>query len=145
MKSMLYISLITCMVLSSGCATNKGPEYNGQTYNQIKTSELGTLQSVRPVVISDDGSGKFIGALIGAVLGSTVGGGKGTALTTLAGGLGGSYVGSKVNKANASELIIQLDDGREIVSVVKGEGYKVGDRVQVIQSYGKIEQIYILK
>ncbi|MFT7860270.1 MAG: glycine zipper 2TM domain-containing protein [Sulfurimonas sp.] len=143
MKSILYTSLITCMVMT-GCAKNQGPEYDGKSYNQIKNYELGTVQSVRAVVISDDGSGTFIGALVGAVLGTTVGGGRGTTLTTLAGGLGGAYVGSEVGRANASELIIKLDDGQDIVTVVKGKGYKVGDRVQVIKARGKVEQVYIL-
>lgn len=143
MKSILYISLVTCMMMS-GCATNQGPEYDGKSYNQIKNYELGTVQSVRAVVVSDDGSGTFIGALVGAVLGTTMGGGRGTTLTTLAGGLGGAYVGSEVGRANASELIIELDSGMEIVTVVKGKGYKVGDRVQVIKARGKVEQVYIL-
>lgn len=143
MRNIVYISLITC-VLMSGCATNQGPEYDGKSYNQIKNYEVGTLKSVRAVVVSDDGSGTFIGALVGAVLGTTMGSGRGTTLTTLAGGLGGAYVGSEVGKANASELVIELDDGREIVTVVKGKGYKVGDRVQVIKAHGKVEQVYIL-
>jgi outer membrane lipoprotein SlyB len=144
MKSILYGSLITCMVLT-GCATNQGPEYDGKNYNEIKTYELGTLKVVRPVVISDDGSGTFIGAIVGTVLGTTLGGGRGTTLTTLAGGLGGAYVGSEVGKANASELTIELDDGRDIVTVVKGKGYRVGDRVQVIKAHGKVDQVYILE
>ncbi|MDH4944695.1 glycine zipper 2TM domain-containing protein [Sulfurimonas sp. C5] len=144
MKSILYGSLLTCMIFS-GCATNQGPEYDGKSYNQIKTYELGTVTSVRPVVISDDGTGTFIGAIVGTVLGTTLGGGRGTTLTTLAGGLGGAYVGSEVGKANASELFIDLDNGQDIVTVVKGKGYNVGDRVQVIKAHGKVEQVYILE
>jgi len=48
-------------------------------------------------------------------LGSMVGEGRGSALATLAGGLGGAYVGSQAAKANASELSVKLDDGRNIV------------------------------
>ena len=144
MKGILYGSLLMSLMLT-GCATHQGPEYEGKSYNQIKTYELGTVTSVRPVVISDDGSGTFIGAIVGTVLGTTLGSGRGTTLTTLAGGLGGAYVGSQIGKANASELFIDLDNGQDIVTVVKGKGYSVGDRVQVIKAHGKVEQVYILE
>ena len=68
--------LFLTSILFIGCATNEGPEYDGKNYNQIKRYEIGTVIAERPVVISDNGSGKFLGALIGAVLGSTIGSGK---------------------------------------------------------------------
>jgi len=143
MKKILMASLASILLLS-GCATNKGPEYSGSSYNRIKTYEIGTVKGVRPVVVSDNGMGTFIGALVGSVLGSTMGGGRGTSLTTLAGGLVGAYAGSEVNKANALELSVALDDGRDIVVVVKGTNFHAGDRVKIVKEGSKVDQVYLL-
>ncbi len=142
MKKILLASSLATMLLLSGCATNTGPEYNGNTYQQIKTYEIGTVQSVRPVVISDNGTGTFVGAIVGTVLGSMVGQGRGSVLGTLAGGLGGAYAGSQIAKANASELSVKLDDGRNVVVVVKGKTFLVGDRVKIIKDGNRADQVY---
>ena len=142
MKKVLLASSITAMLVLSSCATNSGPEYDGSSYRQIKTYEVGTVQSVRPVVISDNGTGTFVGAIVGTVLGSMVGQGRGSTLATLAGGLGGAYAGSQAAKANASELSVHLDDGRNIVVVVKGKEFLVGDRVKIIKDGNKADQVY---
>ncbi|QOP44952.1 glycine zipper 2TM domain-containing protein [Sulfurimonas paralvinellae] len=142
MKKFLTASSIIAMLILSGCATNSGPEYDGSSYREIKTYEIGTVRNVRPVVVSDSGTGTFLGAIVGTVIGSTMGGGRGTALTTLAGGLVGAYAGNQAGKANASELSVMLDDGRDIVVVVKGSGYSIGDRVKIIKDGKKVDQVY---
>ncbi len=140
-KIFMFISIVV-LFMTTGCATNEGPEYDGSTYQQIKRYEIGTVEGTRPVVISDNGTGTFIGAIVGTVLGSTMGGGRGSVLTTLAGGLGGSYVGSQVNKANAQELSVKLDNGEHIVVVAKGKDFFVGDRVKIIKEGNKVDQVY---
>ena len=140
-KFLLTLSLIMTLVFT-GCATSGGPEYSGATYQEIKTYEIGTVESVRPVVITDDGAGTFVGALVGAVLGSTVGRGNGNTLATLAGGLGGAYVGSQVQKANAQELSVKLDNGQNVVVVAKGKQFMVGDRVKIIKDGNRVDQVY---
>jgi len=142
MKKVLVASSLTAMLILTGCATNGGPEYSGDSYQQIKTYEIGTVQSIRPVVISDNGTGTFIGAIVGTVLGSMVGQGRGSTLATLAGGLGGAYAGNQVGKANASELSVKLDDGRDVVVVVKGKNFLVGDRVKIIKDGNRADQVY---
>ena len=142
MKKVLLASSITAILVLSGCATNSGPEYDGSSYRQIKTYEVGTVQSVRPVVISDNGTGTFVGAIVGTVLGSMIGEGRGSALATLAGGLGGAYVGSQAAKANALELSVKLDNGRNVVVVVKGKDFLVGDRVKIIKDGNRADQVY---
>ena len=142
MKKVLVASSLTAMLILTGCATNSGPEYSGGSYQQIKTYEIGTVQSIRPVVISDNGTGTFIGAIVGTVLGSMVGQGRGSTLATLAGGLGGAYAGSQIEKANASELSVKLDDGRDVVVVVKGKNFLVGDRVKIIKDGNRADQVY---
>jgi len=140
MKFFGYLTL-TLLLLTSGCATNEGPEYSGKDYNQIKHYDTGKVIEVRAVVITDDGSGKFLGAIIGVVLGSTVGRGSGTTLAMLGGGLAGGYAGSQIGKANATELTVELDNGGHIVVVVKGKHIEVGDRVKIIKDGNKASEV----
>jgi len=141
MNKIVYIAVASILTFS-GCATNGGPEYNGNTYNQIKQQEIGTVIYARPVIIDDNGSGKFLGAIVGAVLGSTLGRGRGNKLTTLGGGLLGGYAGNEINKANAYELTVKLNTGNTIVVVAKGRGYRVGDKVQIIRDGSRVAQVY---
>jgi outer membrane lipoprotein SlyB len=140
MKKLASI-VVGASLLISGCATNQGPEYSGKDYNQIKHYEIGTVVGVRPVVVTDSGTGTFLGALIGTVLGSTVGRGSGTTLAMLGGGLAGSYAGSEIAKANASELTVELDSGDNIVVVVKGKHIVTGDRVKIIKDGNRASEV----
>lgn len=140
MKILISLSLAG-LLLFSGCATNTGPEYDGENYTQIKSYEIGTVTKSRPVVINDDGSGKFIGALVGAVLGSLIGSNKGSVLAMLGGGLGGRYVGSEIAKANGEELTVELDHGEEVVIVLKGNRFLAGDRIKIIRDGNKVAQV----
>lgn len=141
MKKLISVSIVALMLLS-GCATNKGPEYSGNDYNQVKRYETGMVLEARPVIISDAGSGKFLGAIIGAVLGSTMGRAEGRTLATLGGGLAGGYAGNEIGKANGVELTVELDNGEHIVVVAKGNNIVAGDRVKIIKNGSKIEQVY---
>ncbi|WP_373002515.1 glycine zipper 2TM domain-containing protein [Sulfurimonas sp.] len=141
MTTKFIYTLLASIIVFAGCATNKGPEYDGRNYNQIKRYEVGTVIKSRPVVIKDDGSGKFFGALIGTVLGSLVGRSSGKTLATLGGGLGGYYAGSEIGKANGEELTVELDDGEEVVVVIKGNRFKAGDRVKIIKDGNRVAQV----
>lgn len=143
-KSILMAgALIAAMVpLFSGCATNKGPEYDANSYRQIKRYVVGTVIAERPVVVKDDGKGTFIGALVGTVLGSMTGGGRGSTLMALGGGLGGAYAGSEIGKANAEELTIELDNYEVVIIVVKGDNtYEVGDRIKIIKDGNRVASV----
>ena len=140
----IVLAVSVMVLLMSGCATNDGPEYDGSTYQQIKRYEVGRVEGIRHVVVSDNGTGTFLGALTGAILGSTVGNGNGSTLAALAGGLGGAYVGSQVNKANAQELSVKLDNGEHIVVIAKGKEFHVGDKVKIIKDGNKVDQVYKL-
>jgi|FLOH01.1.fsa_nt_gi outer membrane lipoprotein SlyB len=142
MIKQILLSASIATLLLSGCARNDVPEYDGKNYSAIKKYQTGTVIRERPVVISDSGAGKFLGAIIGAVLGTTVGHGDGTTLATLGGGLAGGYAGSEVAKANADELTVELENGEHIVVVVKGSGYQIGDRVQIIKDGNNASQVY---
>jgi outer membrane lipoprotein SlyB len=136
------IAGMTALLLLGGCATRHGAEYDARTYRQIKHYMIGTVVEQRPVMISDNGTGTFVGALTGAVLGSTFSRGRGSGLATLGGGLAGAYVGSQAGKANAEELTVRLDSGEHIVVVAKGEGrFLPGDRVKIIKDGNRVERV----
>ena len=103
--------------------------------------QTGVVEDVKHVVIKDDGSGVFVGAYTGTVLGSMFGKGKGNILSTLLGGLAGAFVGYKADKANAEELFIRLDEGRNVVVIVKGVNIHKGDRVRLIKRGTKIVRV----
>lgn len=141
----LIISAVTASLLivgMNGCTKSGVPEYEGSSYDQIKRFEIGTVLSIRPVVVKDEGLGSMIGTIAGVVLGSFIGGGRASALGTLGGGLAGAYVGSEAGKANAQELTVELDYGEEAVIVVKGENlYVEGDRIRIIKDGNKVASV----
>ena len=143
-KNILISSAVSILLLS-GCATNEGPEYDGKSYQQIKRFEVGRVIDKKPIVISDDGSGSFFGMIIGAVIGSTFGSGAGSVLSSLGGGIAGHYAGKEVAKADGAELTIELDSGEDIIIVIKGDDFEVGDKIQIIRSGGKVEQVRKVK
>ena len=141
MKKAFFAGL-SALLLLAGCSARQGAEYDGRTYRQIKQYVVGTVVDEKPVMISDNGTGVFLGALVGAVLGSTVGRGSGKTLATLGGGLGGAYVGGEAGKANAEELTVRLDSGQDIVVVVKGQQqFLPGDRVKIIKDGNMVERV----
>jgi outer membrane lipoprotein SlyB len=141
MTKLIYLS-IAAMLSLGGCATNAGAEYSGKDYNQIKRYDTGRVIEARPVVISDSGTGTFLGGLIGVVVGSTMGHNAGKTLATLGGGLVGAYAGSEIAKANAMELTVELDNGENIVVVAKGVNIVAGDRVRIVKDGSRASQVY---
>ena len=141
MKKILF-SLGIVGIIFSGCTKMyNSNEVSLSDLNRVYTYKSGIVTKVRGVVIRDDGSGSMIGVVAGTVLGSFLGKGKGNTLATLAGGLTGVYAGNELGKANGKELYIHLDDGREIVTIVKGVEINVGDKVRVIMDGNRIIRV----
>ena len=139
-KFLLSIGIIG--IIFSGCTKMyNSNEVSLHDVNRIYNYKSGVVTKVRGVVIRDDGSGAMIGAITGTVLGSLVGKGKGNVLATLAGGVSGFYVGNELGKANGKELYIKLDDGKTVVTIVKGVDINVGDRVRVIMDGNRIIRV----
>ena len=136
------ILLVTLALLFAGCARQGLQEVEPSATNRVMHYDTGTIESIKPVAIKDNGNGTFIGGLIGAVLGSTIGRGRGSVLASLAGGLGGAYVGNQIAKANAQELTIQLDDGGEnIVVVTKGLSHYIGEHIRVVKNNARVSSV----
>jgi outer membrane lipoprotein SlyB len=138
-KIILFLSFL---ILFSGCTQMyNSNEVSLSDVNTELSYQTGVVEDVKHVVIKDDGSGVFVGAYTGTVLGSMFGKGKGNILSTLLGGLAGAFVGYKADKANAEELFIRLDDGRNVVVIVKGVDIHKGDRVRLIKRGTKIVRV----
>jgi len=140
MKKIL-VSILVASLFLSGCAARGVNEVDPSAVNYELNYEVGTVESLRPVVIKDNGTGTFIGAITGAILGSLVGKGRGNTLATLGGGLGGAYAGNQVGKANALELSVLLNDGRRIVVIAKGKNFYKGERVRVVKHNGRVYSV----
>ena len=140
MKKFLVTVLVGSLFLS-GCATRGVNEIDPSAVNYELSYQVGTIESLKPVVIKDNGTGTFVGAITGAVLGSLVGKGRGNTLATLAGGLGGAYAGNQLGKANALELSVLLDDGRRVVVIAKGKDFYKGERVRIVKRNGRVYSV----
>ena len=103
--------------------------------------QYGTVIDVSYVRIKDTGAGAGIGAVLGAIIGSFIGEGKANTLAQVLGGLAGAYLGYKSDTANAQQLMVELDDGRRAVIVVRGTKFNPGDKVRVIYRGGRIVRV----
>ena len=132
-----------CLVfLFSGCTKMyNSNEISVNQTNVIYSYENGVVTDVKKVVIKDNGSGVMTGAMVGTVLGSMFGRNNGNVLATLIGGLSGAYVGYQADRANGEELYIRLDDGRNIVTIVKGVNIQRGDRVRIVFNGRRIVRV----
>ncbi|WP_456479615.1 glycine zipper 2TM domain-containing protein [Nautilia sp.] len=141
MKKLLLIWTMGVLFFTGCTQMYNSNEVALNDVNVVYTYKTGTVEGVKKVVIKDDGSGVMTGAVTGTVLGGLFGNGKGNVLTTLIGGLTGAYAGYEADKANGEELYIKLDDGREIVAIVKGINIKKGDRVRIVLDGNRIIRV----
>jgi len=137
----LLVTILVGSLFFSGCATRGVNEVDASAVNYELSYEVGVVQNIKPVVIKDDGTGTFIGAITGMVLGTLVGKGRGNTLATLAGGLGGAYVGNQLGKANAQELSVALESGRNVVVLAKGTKFYVGQRIRIVKRNGRVYSV----
>ena len=136
------ISLGLGAILFTGCTQMyNSNEVALNDVNVMYSYETGIVTDVKKVIIKDDGSGVMTGAMTGTVFGGLFGNGKGSILTTLLGGLSGAYAGYELDKANGEELYIKLNDGRNIVAIVKGVNIQEGDKVRVIINGNRIIRV----
>lgn len=138
-KVSLLLVLLSFIV--AGCATRGVNEVDPSAVNYELNYEVGTIENIKPVVIKDNGTGTFVGAISGVVLGSLVGKGRGNTLATLVGGLGGAYAGNQIAKANALELSVLLESGRRVVVIAKGTNFYVGQRVRIVKRNGRVYSV----
>ena len=139
---LIFISLLTACSLRSG---HSGSTYDHEELGIPTYFKKGIILSVREVKIkgTESGVGAVAGATAGGLAGSTLGG---NTATRALGGLGGAVIGGVVGHTtenlitggNASEFIIQPDEGEPYSIVQKNdEELKKGERVLILES-GKL-------
>ena len=147
MKKMIAALLLGLLMLS-GCAP-KG--YTTANVGSVMITYEGRVISTRTVPIQDSGEGAILGAIMGAVVGHQIGGGSGRDVATAAGAVIGGVVGSRLSEAVGQELIIKLENGQKISTVIKIDPrnpfwFKPGDRVRVYikqERIVKVEPIFL--
>ncbi len=140
----MWMAIALLFILSfSGCAP-KG--YTQADIGEVLIPYEGVVVSARAVEVQDSGAGAILGGIIGAVLGHQVGGGSGRDVATVAGAITGAVIGNKLAHANAQELIIRLDDGRKIATLVRIDPkrpfwFRRGDRVRLYLQGDRVVRI----
>ncbi len=130
----IWTAVAMLLILAfSGCAP-KG--YSTAQIGEVLIPYDGVVVSAKAVQMQDNGTGAILGGIIGAVLGHQVGGGSGRDVATVAGAITGAVIGDKLSHANAQELVIKLDNGRKIATVVAIDSrrpfwFRPGDRVRL--------------
>jgi outer membrane lipoprotein SlyB len=137
------ITLVTGMLLLSGCSIPESTSGNVYSRDQARTSHsvnYGTLLRVDLVTIegTQSGAGTLAGGAMGGALGNAVGGGSGRTIATVGGAILGGIAGAAVEKgvttAQGVELEVELDNGEILVVVQENDApYKVGDRVRILR------------
>lgn len=130
-------------LLASGCTSTSGRKVVPHSHSgQMFRVELGTVMTVREIVIegnADSRVGLYGGGVMGGALGSGIGnGGFGTAVASAAGAVGGMIAGREiekaVTKADGYEIVVQLDNGDQVMVVQPMDrgSFFDGDRVRVM-------------
>jgi len=143
-------SLALLLVLSTGCSP-KG--YAKSAVGQNMTVQPGVVQSVRQVVMENNGVGNALGGIVGTVAGTAagakVGGGSGQIVATVLGGALGSVVGgmagNEMDTDYGQEVIVKLNNGQTAATVLRINGQtqalQAGQAVNVFYSAGGIANI----
>jgi outer membrane lipoprotein SlyB len=130
----------SALAAAAGCATYDGAQnYSVREERVTQSVTYGTVQSVRPVRIDENGApvGTIAGAAVGGILGSQVGHGAGrgvgAVLGAVGGGLAGNAIEHSVTQHEGEEIVVRLDNGSTIAVVQGGsQNLRPGDRVQVL-------------
>ncbi|CAA6817336.1 MAG: Unknown protein [uncultured Sulfurovum sp.] len=149
-KLLVSTSFVLFLILSTGCAP---AGQSGPSVAQNVTIESGTIQSLKKVETGSSGAGGMIGGVVGSVggsiAGSHVGSGTGRAVASVLGAVIGSVVGStagnSVDTNYGQQVMVRLNSGRTVVSVLEMNGetelLKVGQAVKVSFTGNKILSI----
>ena len=139
------VLILLFMAFLAGCSLHSGSTYEEGEMGAPAYFKKGVILSVRDVKIKgkESGVGAAAGATAGGLAGSTLGG---NTATRALGGLGGAVIGGIVGHTtenvitggNASEFIIQPDEGEPYSIVqVNDEDLKAGERILIMES-GKL-------
>ena len=132
------VSLLTlcvaCLALLAGCSANP-KRYNDDEVRQADGVYFGTVANVATVKVTQDPDllGPLMGGVAGGVVGAVVNGTTGGIVGAGAGLLvsGGAELSAKT--FDATEITVELENGRFLVIVIGGAEYFIrGDEVRII-------------
>ena len=135
------------MLLLVGCQTNIDSDYYRSTsVGSVNRAVRGTIVNARSVTVSDQaGVGTSSGAAAGAIAGASASDNlAGAALLAIAGavagGVAGTAVENSVTKQNATEYVVETQNGALLTLVQGGpDVFLTGERVIVV--YGSPSRI----
>ncbi|MFC5480308.1 glycine zipper 2TM domain-containing protein [Massilia suwonensis] len=136
-------SLFLLAALLAGCATAppSGNVYRAYQTQSEQVVRIGTVESVRNVVIvnPDSGVGTMGGAALGGLAGSTVGHGRGSAAAGIVGAIAGGVLGhhteASVNNRPGFEITVRLDSGElRAITQAADELFRPGERVRLLSN-----------
>ena len=129
--------------LSACPASLSGSAYTRSQARSLQTVEIGTVDSVRQVLIEGTKSnvGTATGAALGGIAASNIGGGRGQVAASiggaLIGGLAGAAAEEAITRQPGLEIIVRLDSGRMVaVTQAADEPFRPGERVRVLYDGG---------
>jgi outer membrane lipoprotein SlyB len=136
MKPMLLAALVT---IAAGCASGGSNDYARSEARVVQTVAYGTVESVRPVRLTEDKPivGTLAGAALGGLLGNSIGHGGGRAAATVIGAVGGGIAGNAIERSvtaqDGQEIVVRLED-QTTIAVVQGgtQDFEAGQRVRVL-------------
>lgn len=146
-KSLVFVllgAIVVGAMLVSGCAPSQsGSTFSSDQARTAQTVEFGTITNLNNAVIDNkaSGVGAVVGSVAGGVAGSTIGGGSGRVLAAVGGALVGAAAGHGVeramDKSDALEITVRMDNTKRVISVVQQLGaeekaFRVGQRVRVL-------------
>jgi outer membrane lipoprotein SlyB len=135
---MALASLSACAVYPSSSSS----VYHARQTQNEQTVRMGTVESVREVLIDrgQSGVGTMAGAALGGIAaGSNVGGGNGAVAAGILGAVAGGLIGNKVEQ-NATtgkglEITVKLDNGElRAITQEADEVFRAGDRVRLLSN-----------
>ena len=88
------------VAIAAGCASVGSSDYSRSEARVVQTVAYGTIESVRPVRLSEDKPivGTVAGAALGGLLGNSIGHGGGRAAATVIGAVGGGIAGNAIER-----------------------------------------------
>jgi len=143
----LAVTVLGFAALLAACSTvpqSSSALYTRGQAQREQVVRLGTVQSVRPVVIQNEGSnvlGTVAGGALGGVVGNTIGGGSGRTIATVGGailgGIAGNLAEEQLTRTQGLEITVRLDNGEtRVVAQAADIAITAGQRVRLISGGG---------
>lgn len=142
--------LVLIAAAAAGCTSSRSlPVYRPGQVNQARTNELGTVNSVRAVVIErDTGVRTSAGARAGSSLGRAVATGQNPVVAvagaagSVVGEIAGRAIETMVTRVEGQEIEVRLDDGNTVTVVQENNPpFLGGERVRIVRTGTHVEVV----